>query len=114
MKVFCYFVEPSSYTVDLVENVYLKLKIPFIFIKDRSIARSTKDIKCYSFLSHFYLLKRIKFIFDICRNHDLIIINGYTNYVFILTFFYNMLLIKKKYIAIESDTQLRVPSNFIP
>jgi len=45
------------------------------------------------------------------RNNDLIIVNGYNNYPFILTFILNVFSFKKKYIATESDTQLRIPKN---
>lgn len=111
MNIFCYFVEPSSYTIDLAEHVYLKHKIPFAFIKSSSIARSTKDIKRHTFLQNLYLYRKLRFIFNICRHYDLIIINGYNHYVFFLTFFYNIIFYKKKYIAIESDTPLHIPSN---
>ena len=39
--------------------------------------------------------------------------NGYNNYPFILTFILNLLSSKKKYLAIDSDTQLSFPGNLL-
>ena len=38
MNIFCFFVEPASYTLDLASNVYLKHKINYCFIKSTSLA----------------------------------------------------------------------------
>ena len=40
MKVFCYFVEPASYTLDLAKNVYDKNNIDYCFIKTTSLVQS--------------------------------------------------------------------------
>ena len=112
MKVFCYFVEPASYTVDLSENIHLQNGIDFAFIKDKSVAKSIKKVDGFVYLSKMSIFGRLRYIYDVCKKYDLIIINGYNNYVFILTFIGFFLNISSnKYIGIESDTQLRIPSN---
>ena len=114
MKIFCYFVEPASYTVDLSENIHSKNGIDFAFIKDISVAKSTKKIDDFVYLSKMSIFGRLRYIYDVCKKYDLIIINGYNNYVFILTFICLLLNISSnKYIGIESDTQLRIPENIV-
>ena len=111
MKVFTYFVEPASYTLDLINNIYLKLKIPFIFIKGNSEAKSSQNFDKENFLNERTLVRKIALVYETWNKYDLIIINGYNNYPFILTFIFNTLAFKKRYIAIESDTQLNIPRN---
>ena len=36
MRVFCYFVEPASYTIDLIVNVHSKQGIGYAFINNKS------------------------------------------------------------------------------
>ena len=47
MKVFCFFVEPASYTLDLALNIYVKNKIDYCFIKSNTLvvsdSKSNKD-----------------------------------------------------------------------
>lgn len=111
MKVFTYFVEPASYTLDLINNIYLKLKIPFVFIKGNSEAKSSQKVDKENFLNERTLVRKVALVYEIWSKYDLIIINGYNNYPFILTFIFNTLSCKKRYIAIESDTQLNISSN---
>ena len=112
MRVFCYFVEPASYTLDLAANVYDKKKIDYCFIKSNSLVKSssqtTKD-----FLESKSLISKIGYVINVFKNNDFIIVNGYNNYPFILSFILNKFSVKKRYIATESDTQLTVPTNFI-
>ena len=111
MKVFVYLVEPAQYTVDLTKNIYDINKINYCFIKkdsySKSIINSNKvSLESLSFQSKFlFLIKTFK-------NNDFIIINGYNNYPFVLNFMLNLFSVKKKYIAIESDSQLILPNNF--
>lgn len=111
MKVFVYLVEPAQYTIDLTKNIYDINEINYCFIKNdsysKSIINSNKvSLESLSFLSKFlFLIKTFK-------NNDFIIINGYNNYPFVLNFILNLFSIKKKYIAIESDSQLILPNNF--
>ena len=113
MKTFTYFVEPASYTVDLIENIHSKLKIDYIFINDRSEAYTEINFGNDRFLSSKSLFSKIYFIYKVLKEYDIIIINGYNNYVFIFTYLFNILFFKKKHIAIESDTQLQFPKNLV-
>lgn len=112
MKVFCYFVEPASYTLDLAANVYDKKKIDYCFIKSNTLVKSssqtTKD-----FLESKSLISKIGHVINVFKNHDFIIVNGYNNYPFILSFILNIFSINKRFIATESDTQFTVPTNLI-
>ena len=110
-KVFTYFVEPASYTLDLITNVYSKLDISFAFIKSKSEAKSKEIIKKDVCLSERSLYHKIAFVYNIWKNNKLIIINGYNNYPFVLNFIFNFFSFKKRYLATESDTQLKVPKN---
>ena len=110
-KVFTYFVEPASYTLDLITNVYSKLDISFVFIKSKSEAKSNELIKKDVFLAERSLYQKKAFVYNIWKNNKLIIINGYNNYPFILNFIFNFFSFKKRYLATESDTQLKVPNN---
>ena len=49
MKVFCYFVEPASYTLHLAQNIYDQNNIDYCFIKSSTYAKSKqKDEKTMS------------------------------------------------------------------
>ena len=113
MRVFCYFVEPAGYTIDLINNIYKKKGIPYCFLYDTSFARSRNFSENEIFLSRCNFIEKIGFIFKVWKNNDLIIINGYNNYPFILTFLLNLFGWNKRYIAVESDTQLVIPSNYL-
>ena len=112
MRIFCYFVEPASYTLDLAANVYDKKNINYAFIKSVSLAVAPST-SSNVFLNKLSWISRIRFVMKNFRNNDLIIINGYNNYPFILTFILNIFSFKKKYIATESDTQLYIPKNLL-
>ena len=112
MKAFCYFVEPAAYTLDLASNVYEINNINYCFIKSTSLVKADETLNNIS-LDDKSFLGRMRFILDIFKNNDFIIINGYNNYPFILTFIFNLFTSKKKYIATESDTQLNIPNNLI-
>ncbi len=110
MKVYCYFVEPASYTLDLAQNIYQQNNIDYCFIKSSTYAKSKQKTSKLC-LQNQSIYKRLKHLITIFKKHDLIIINGYNNYPFILTFLFNFFSRKKKYIATESDTQLVIPKN---
>jgi glycosyltransferase involved in cell wall biosynthesis len=112
MKVFCYFVEPASYTLDLASNVYDKNKISYCFIKSTTLVKSVIKSKKI-FLDNLSIIDKLIFLLDIYRMNDFIIVNGYNNYPFIMTFILNAFSSKKRYIACESDTQLSVPKNLL-
>ena len=110
MKVFCFFVEPASYTLDLALNIYDKNKIDYCFIKSNTLvvsdSKSNKD-----FLGKKSWISRFNYVLNCFKNNDFIIINGYNNYPFIFTFIFNFFSVKKRYIATDSDTQLVIPNN---
>lgn len=110
MRVFCYFIEPASYALDLATKVYDKNNIDHTYLYSYSLAESSST-SSQGFLDRLSWISRIRFVIKIFRNNDLIIVNGYNNYPFILTFILNVFLFKKKYIATESDTQLSIPKN---
>ena len=110
MRVFCFFVEPATYTLDLASNVYDKNEIDYCFIKSNTLvvsdSKSNKD-----FLDKKSWILRFRYVLNCFKNNDFIIINGYNNYPFILTFIFNFFSVKKRYIATDSDTQLVIPNN---
>ena len=110
MKVYCYFVEPASYTLHLAQNIYEQNNIDYCFIKSSTYAKSKQKTRKLC-LQNQSIYKRLKYLTTIFKKHDLIIVNGYNNYPFILTFLFNFFSRKKKYIATESDTQLVIPKN---
>tara|TARA_B100001758_G_C18416572_1_gene620398 strand:+ start:3408 stop:4463 length:1056 start_codon:yes stop_codon:yes gene_type:complete len=112
MKVFCYFVEPASYTLDLANNIYDDLNIEYCFINSKTLALSSKKPKKKS-LDKMSLFSRTAFILSQYRKNDFIIVNGYNNYPFILTFLLNLFSFKKRFIATDSDTQFRIPTSFL-
>jgi glycosyltransferase involved in cell wall biosynthesis len=111
MKIFTYFVEPATYSLDLIKNIHNKQGIQYCFIKNYSEAKSESKVANNLFLSKRDFLSKIKFIYTIWKENKLIIINGYNNFPFIITFILNFIFSEKKFIAIESDTPLRVPDN---
>ena len=112
MKVFCYFVEPASYTLDLAKNIYDKKGIDYCFINSSSLVESRSQTT-KEFLENKSLISKIAYVINVFKNNDLIIVNGYNNYPFILSFILNIFSINKRYIATESDTQLTIPKNLI-
>ena len=113
IKVFTYFVEPASYTLDLIKNIHSKLGITYIFIKNMSEAKSITSLDNNKSLSEKLFFSKIIFVYNIWKNNNLIVVNGYNNYPFILTFIFNIFSFNKKHIAIESDTQLKIPKNIL-
>jgi len=111
MKIFTYFVEPAIYSLDLIKNVYDVKGIKYCFIKNFSEAKSDSEIAENLFLSNSSYFFQIKFIYRIWKGNSLIIINGYNNFPFLITFVLNLIFSDKKFIAIESDTPLRIPEN---
>ena len=104
-KVFVFFVEPASYTIDLINNVHIPKKIGYAFIKSSSYYKDQQSDSDY--LEKMSLLQKINFIVNVFKKKNFIIVNGYNNYVFIFIWMLNLFSKKKKYIGIESDTQLK-------
>ena len=112
MRIFCYFVEPASYTIDLINNIYKKYGISYLFFKSTTSSRSSTMSKAI-FLDNLSIVNRLRLLISNYKNNDLIIINGYNNYTFIITFLYNFFSFNKRFIAIDSDTQLLFSDNLI-
>ena len=112
MRVFSYLIEPAAYTLDLAAKVYEKNNIDHTFLYSYSLVKSSSN-SLKIFLDKLSFISRIIFVIKTFRNNDFIIINGYNNYPFILTFILNIFSFKKKYIATESDTQLYIPKNLL-
>ncbi|MAJ90315.1 MAG: hypothetical protein CMD08_03470 [Flavobacteriales bacterium] len=112
MRLFCYFVEPASYTLDLIKNIYNKNQIDYCFINSHSLAQSDLTSN-QPFLDRLSFFSKLKFLISVYKNYDLIIVNGYNNYPFFITFILHLFSIKKKYISIDSDTQFRIPGNLL-
>ncbi len=112
MRVFCFFVEPASYTLDLTRNIYDKNNIDYCFIKSKTLAISNSSSNKV-FLDRFSFFSKLKFVVSQFKKNDFIIINGYNNYPFIFIFLLNLFSLKKIFIATDSDTQLSIPSNLL-
>ena len=110
MKVFCYFVEPAIYTLDLAKNIYVKNNIDYGFINSNTLVKS-EEKTAKIFLDNLTFFSKLKFLITTYKNNDFIIVNGYNNYPFIITFILNLFSFNRKYIATESDTQFSIPKS---
>ena len=110
MKVFCYFVEPAIYTLDLAKNIYVKNNIDYGFINSNTLVKS-EEKTAKIFLDNLTFFSKLKFLITTYKNNDFIIVNGYNNYPFIVTFILNLFSFNRKYIATESDTQFSIPKS---
>ena len=73
MRIFCYFVEPAAYTLDLVSNVYDGKNISSVFIKSVSLAKAPPT-SSKVFLDKLSWISRIRFVINTFRNNDFIIV----------------------------------------
>ena len=112
MKVFCYFVEPASYSLDLAKNIYSANGVEYCFMNSHTLVKSNVNSNKI-FLDRISFLKRLSFFWRIYNKYDLIIVNGYNNMSFFINFLLNIFSFEKKFIAIDSDTQLKIPSFFL-
>lgn len=104
--VFAFFMEPSSYTGDLINHIYAKHGIDYIFIQDSSLAKSAIAKKGFS-LREMPFFKQLFFILHVYKQNSIIIFNGYNRWEFLLLFILNLLSPTKRILAIESDTQFK-------
>ena len=111
MKVFSFFTEPASYTLDLIDNVYDIMSIDYCFLNSHSEAYSNFKGKKNIFMDQMRIIDRIRYLLNIRRKHDIIIFNSYDTISFFFILLVNIFSAKKIYIAIESDSQLLVPKN---
>jgi glycosyltransferase involved in cell wall biosynthesis len=89
------YAEPASYTNDLIKNVDTPNNIDYDFLKEYSK---------YNFESINYSRVSIRKFITILKNKNIVIINGYLNWVFLLLFFLRLISLVKIKIGIESDT----------
>ena len=113
MKVYGFFTEPASYTLDLIDNVYDIMSIDYCFLNSHSKAYASFKRKKYVFLDKMRIVDRIKHLLYVRRKYDIIIFNSYDTLSFFFILLINVFSITKKYIAIESDTQLLMPKNYL-
>lgn len=104
--IFTFFMEPSSYTVDLINHIHAKHRIDYVFIQDSSLAKTATAKKGFS-LKEMSFLKRLSFIWQVYKQNKIIIFNGYNRWEFLLLFLLNLLSPIKRILAIESDTQFK-------
>lgn len=110
MRIFALIIEPANYTFSIIRNVYDSRGIGFAFLKDKSVAGDERIAKDIVVISRLSFLKRLQFFWRILKEYDGFVLNGYSerfNAEFIAL---NLLFFKKPF-AIESDTELDIPSN---
>jgi glycosyltransferase involved in cell wall biosynthesis len=112
MRIFCYFVEPASYTLDMARNIHDKNQIDYCFIKSETLSVSNSSSNKV-FLDRLSLFRKLKYLLSQFKRSDLIIIHGYNSYPFIITFLLNLFSLRKRFIATDSDTQLSITKNLL-
>ena len=112
MKVFSFFTEPASYTLDLIDNVYDIMSIDYCFLNSHSEAYSNFKGKKYIFMDQMRIVDRLKHLLYVREKYDVIIFNSYNTLSFFFILLVNVFSVNKLYIAIESDTQLLISRNY--
>ena len=64
MKIYCFFTEPASYTLDLIEYVYNPLKIDFCFFKSESEAKTNINVNENIFLDRLSFLSILNLLLE--------------------------------------------------
>ncbi len=111
LKIFTFFIEPSSYTSELISHVHKNLGIDYIFLNSTSHAK-VKNTSHIDTMVAMSLVDQIKFVFSVFKNYKMIIFNGYDRWQFLLLFILNLFSKRKRVIAIDSDTRYRKRSGF--
>ena len=62
MKVFSFFTEPASYTLDLIDNVYDIMSIDYCFLNSHSEAYSNFKGKKNIFMDQMRIIDRIRYL----------------------------------------------------
>ena len=109
---FSFFTEPASYTLDLIDNVYDIMSIDYCFLNSHSEAYSNFKGEKNIFMNQMRIVDRIKHLLYVRKKYDIIIFNSYDTISFFFILLINVFSITKKYIAIESDTQLLISKNY--
>lgn len=101
MRLHVIFVEPAPYTLDLIDNVYRGDEHTFLYKKKEAIHQEA--FKQGDFIvQENTTLAALTYFLKLAKNIDVVIINGYTHWVFFYLFFLS--LIYGFIIGIESDT----------
>lgn len=100
MRIFALLVEPANYTLDIIKNIYEPRGVEYTFIKEKSQA-STVEL---------HTLEDVGALWRQLISHDAVIINGYTGAICLMAIWLNILFFKRP-MAIDSDTELRIPAN---
>jgi len=112
VRVFSFFTEPAAYTLDLIENVYKPMGINYCFLEVDTEVYTKSYVRKNNILSDMSFFNKLKYIISIRKEYDLIILNSYDTFVFFLVFLFNIFSLRRRYIAIESDTQLSIPTTY--
>ena len=108
MKVFAILHEPAQYTIDRNHAVYDPMGVRYAYMHGHSEAKSDEgDVE--KPLSEMSSSALVAWTWHLLKKNDVIIINGYTNKVFICLFILNIFF--GRAIGIDSDTPLAVPGN---
>lgn len=101
MTIFAFLQEPANYTLDLIKNIYEPRGVEYGFMQERSNA-SDNEVR---------RIKDLTAIWHALKSHDAFIINGYTDRMCLTILWLNILFFHKP-MAIDSDTELRIPLKF--
>lgn len=102
-------VEPANYTLDLVEKIYRPRGVDYVFIKSESLAGMEL---CSKSLDKKSVMELAVWAFKALKTYNVFNVNGYTGRICITLILMNILLFRKPF-SIDSDTELRIPSNKI-
>jgi len=113
MRVFAIVVEPADYTLDLIRNIYIPRGVEWCYICGSSKASvENSELTHRPVLSEMGWLTRLRFVWNALKTHSAFVVNGWTLKPNLELFFLNWLFFRKP-MAWESDTELRVPSQFL-
>ena len=113
MKVVAYLTEPASYTLDLMLSVHIPNNIDcrFLFNTTHAQSKVANQFKDFIYLNELSIIKRYQLLKEDYNKNNVIIFNGYDSISFLILWLIHILAKRKKSIAIESDTPLKVPKN---
>ena len=108
-NVFAILHEPAQYTTDRNHEVYERMGVHYTYMHGHSEAKSDEGDAEKS-LSELSFSGLVAWTWQLLKKNDVIIMNGYTNRVFMCMFVLNVFF--GRAIGIDSDTPLSIPSNF--
>ena len=108
MRVFAILHEPAQYTTDRNHAVYELMGVRYAYMHGHSEAKSD-DGEAEKSLSELSFSGLVAWTWQLLKKNDVIIMNGYTNRVFMCMFVLNVFF--GRAIGIDSDTPMSVPGN---